>query len=484
MVAPFACDSPSSGGRAGNPFADDEADRPSTSGEASRVAWEAEWEDTSRRLRRLLTTLDVRDETPNASRAAHGTRSARQARRRAPAAMSKPPPSAKASRLIKLAYAHRSPPTKRTGAMRRDAGMRTPPAPSPARAPKPSALPSPSTAAAAMRSLEARVAGQKAANAALQSALKDKQAELGAMAEQNDRLHADLKSLRSHANLHTQATAAKAREQAEADNEARLDGLRKELEAKLRAAEDRHRKQSRRNQLLLERIKVLTADRAALSREKIEAEANAQRVAEGSAKTKTELKLYVQRCRDQADACTSHKAALSAYEARLEEAAQEARDAKRKVALLQREAGVMKTRLDAETGARDAAQGRLSDVEERLKRKGVECERAKAKAAKFDAQREKLLSTITQLKRINRELMGAVLSERAAHEGPLDVDEAEPPSLIPHMLRVAKEEGGGKGEVAGAWGGDGAAEAVDETEFYRNLKVKYQEAKEKYHSLL
>lgn len=112
------------------------------------------------------------------------------------------------------------------------------------------------------------------------------------------------------------------------------------------------------------------------------------------------------------------------------------------------------------------------------------------KNKKSEEQKQQMHTVIDHLKHINRELMSALLSERATQEKAMTEEEFNNLSLIPQAVKLMKEgeemqsHSGPDEEEEAETAREDTDPAGHDKEFYLNLKDKYRQAKENYRSLV
>ena len=346
----------------------------------------------------------------------------------------------------------------------------------------------------ALEALEARVASQTSANAALRSSLREKESAVSGLESMVSKLRAELRSREAEA-----AAADRVAVRANPDVE-ELQRRHREVvsttvesyEGKLREAKERSQRQSRRSQELLEKIRRL--EREAEDRAREEAlSAFASRSDQAKlVQMEARLKVHKARCAEEAESCARHKKECERARERLSRQARSEKDARARAEAAEKELSQAKAALSGETAARKRSQAQFQGAAEEAKRARETLDKLKRRFEIHESQREKMVNMIRSLKHVNAELMSALLRERSAGEDgdgarPGSMAEVDNPSLLPRAVRMAREAEGCEPRETPRSGG-AAAEPEESreagVEFYKSLKQRYQEAKATYRSLL
>ena len=373
--------------------------------------------------------------------------------------------------------------TTRRQEMEEEPRERTPPPPPP-----------PPPDRGALEALEARVASQTSAIAALRSSLQEKESAVSGLESLVSKLRAELRSREAEA-----AAADRVAVRANPDVE-ELQRRHREVvsttvesyEGKLRKAKERSQRQSQRSQELLEKIRRL--EREAEDRAREEAlSAFASRSDQAKlVQMEARLKVHKARCAEEAESCARHKKECERARERLSRQARSEKDARARAEAAEKELSQAKAALSGETAARKRSQAQFQGAAEEAKRARETLDKLKRRFEIHESQREKMVNMIRSLKHVNAELMSALLRERSAGEDgdgtrPGSMAEVDNPSLLPRAVRMAREAEGCEPRETPRSGG-AAAEPEEsreaDVEFYKSLKQRYQEAKATYRSLL
>ena len=336
---------------------------------------------------------------------------------------------------------------------------------------------------------EARIASQKAAIAALRRTVKDKEDTINRLEVSILQMRSDFKS-RNNALLLDKTGRDK--QELEAQGKAFRDNLSKMTEThqrEIRELRERGMQQSKRSQQLLDKIRKLAGEKEALLREKNEVAADSKSIAEQAEQLKIRLKIYKDRYNEESKKNEHILDVIEKSKSKIKSLGKSEKDLQEKLASMGKELAAVKSTLTKETSLRKKTQHQLKALEDQNKEMSASFKKFQERFQKHEAQREKMFGVIKHLKHINKELMSALLAERAANEETLSMDDVDNPSLLPQAVRLAKEEErpSKKGQTSSE-----KSEAEQEVpdaqqgnvDFYKNLKERYQEAKATYRSLL
>ena len=351
-----------------------------------------------------------------------------------------------------------------------------------------------------LAALEARVASQSSAIAALRRTVRERDDAMGGLQASVTRLKGELRAKQDALDAAEQQVARRGSDDAGALARAHEEALASAVashERKIKELKDKSAGQSMRNQQLVEKTRKLAAENERDERERRSlAEAQTQ-TSQQLDQLKVRLRTYRDRYAEEAKKCADQADALAKCKSKLEAATKSERDLRGKLTSMGKDLAGAKATLSKETSLRKRTHHQCAALAEDKARLESGLGSLRKRFQLHEAQRDKMAKVIAHLKDINKELMSVLLEERAANDQSLPMDDKDNPSLLPQALRLAKEEkwqdqalsgsreeDRGEDEDEGEPGTDADQDEGQGKDFYKSLKEKYQEAKATYRSLL
>ena len=354
-----------------------------------------------------------------------------------------------------------------------------------------SPLPGHAAAKAPLAVSEARIASQSAAIAALQKTVKDKEDVIIGLERSLIQLKSDFKSKNNALLVERSERDRQEMNELRKSHEEAMSKVKESYERELRALREKGAQQSKRSQQLLDKIRKLSADNESMSKERSLALEGNQSVANQVDQLRVRLNMYKGRYKDEVKRNEQHVDTIEKSKCKIRSLAKAEKDLQEKLTAVGKELASVKSTLTKETSLRKKTQHELKSLEVVHAEVKSSLKTFQERFQKHEVQRSKMFGVIKHLKHINGELMSALLAERAAREQTLSMDDTDNPSLLPQAVRLAKEEEDAQVKRKGRKNppppepkGNDASNSAQDTEFYQNLKERYQEAKATYRSLL